>query len=97
MRFRNQLVAITGMRAPAPLPKIATALVSILAYISLLSGTARGLDPNKHLSQYIHKAWGTQDASLPGGMYHITQTSDGFLWFLSLGLLTRGGPPPGAL
>ena len=45
---------------------------------------AHALDPNKHVSQYIHKSWRTQDGSLPSGMFSITQTSDGFLWFLSL-------------
>lgn len=84
MEFRSQLVAITSMSAPAPPTNIATALVSILVYILLLSGTAHALNPNTHLTQYIHKAWRTQDGSLPAGMYHITQTSDGFLWFLSL-------------
>ncbi len=50
----------------------------------LLAAPVHALDPNKHLTQYIHTAWRTQDGSLPAGMYHITQTPDGFLWFLSL-------------
>lgn len=59
-------------------------LVSFIACVLLTTPAARALDPNKHLTQYIHTAWRTQDGSLPAGMYHITQTSDGFLWFLSL-------------
>ena len=34
--------------------------------------------------QYIHTSWRIQDGSLPAGMFSITQTSDGFLWLLSL-------------
>jgi len=45
---------------------------------------AYALDPNKHLTQYMHTSWRIQDGSLPSGMYEIAQTSDGFLWFLSL-------------
>ncbi|MBV9085092.1 MAG: hypothetical protein JOZ62_20640, partial [Acidobacteriaceae bacterium] len=50
----------------------------------LTTAALHALDPNKHLTQYIHTSWRTQDGSLPAGMYHIVQTSDGFLWFLSL-------------
>lgn len=59
-------------------------LTGCLVCVLLAGGPAHALDPNKHLTQYIHTAWRTQDGSLPAGMYHITQTSDGFLWFLSL-------------
>jgi len=62
----------------------AATLASCLAFLILLAAPIHALDPNKHVTQYIHTAWRTQDGSLPAGMYHITQTSDGFLWFLSL-------------
>ena len=62
---------------------IAADLGTCLALI-LLAAPVHALDPNKHITQYIHTAWRTQDGSLPAGMYHITQTSDGFLLFLSL-------------
>ena len=63
---------------------IAATMVSCLALLILLAAPLHALDPNKRVTQYIHTAWRTQDGSLPAGMYHITQTSDGFLWFLSL-------------
>jgi signal transduction histidine kinase/ligand-binding sensor domain-containing protein len=59
-------------------------LASYLICVLLLAGTVHALDPNKRLTQYMHNSWRTQDGSLPAGMYHIVQTSDGFLWFLSL-------------
>jgi signal transduction histidine kinase/ligand-binding sensor domain-containing protein len=52
--------------------------------VLLLARTVHALDPNKHITQYIHTSWRIQDGSLPAGMFSITQTSDGFLWFLSL-------------
>src|ERR1700757_762655 len=42
------------------------------------------LDPNKSVTQYIHTSWRTQAGSLPAGIFSIAQTSDGFLWLLSL-------------
>src|SRR5215468_4900354 len=44
----------------------------------------QALNPNLHLTQYIHKSWTTQDGSLPAAMSSVTQTSDGFLWFSAL-------------
>lgn len=64
--------------------RVAAALAVCLTCAILAPDPVHALDPNKHLTQYIHTAWRTQDGSLPAGMYHITQTSDGFLWFLSL-------------
>lgn len=63
---------------------ISTTVGCCLTCLLFLPVTLCGLDPNKHVSQYIHASWRTQDASLPAGMFSITQTSDGFLWFLSL-------------
>jgi len=62
----------------------ATALVSCVGFVLLLLAPLYALDPNKSVTQYIHTAWRTQDGFLPAGMFSITQTSDGFLWFLSL-------------
>ena len=76
--FRQRLV-ISDRRT------IRTAILyGSLLYLLLRVTPLHALDPNKHLTQYIHTAWRTQDGSLPAGMFSITQTSDGFLWFLSL-------------
>src|SRR6185295_4164115 len=42
------------------------------------------LDPHKSVTQYMHTSWRMQDGSLPAGMFSIAQTSDGFLWSVSL-------------
>ncbi len=63
---------------------IAAVVGCSLACVLLVAGPVHALDPNKHVTQYIHTSWRTQDGSLPAGMFSITQTSDGFLWFLSL-------------
>ena len=67
-----------------PRTTIAATLTFCMTCVLLMAGTAHALDPNKRVTQYMHTAWRTQDGSLPAGMFSITQTSDGFLWFLSL-------------
>jgi len=57
---------------------------TLLAPLLLGVAPVYALDPDKRLTQYLHTSWRIQDGSLPAGMFSITQTSDGFLWFLSL-------------
>ncbi len=63
---------------------LAAMLGSCLTCLCLLPGTIHALDPNKHVTQYLHTSWRIQDGSAPAGMFSITQTADGFLWFASL-------------
>ncbi len=63
---------------------IVATLGSCLACVLFLAGSLYALDPNKRVTQYIHTAWRIQDGSLPTGMHEIKQTSDGFLWLVSL-------------
>ena len=72
------------LRLNAARGAIAATLGCCFTCVLLLAGTLHALDPNKRLIQYMHISWRIQDGSLPAGMYDITQTSDGFLWFLSL-------------
>src|SRR5208283_1472938 len=72
------------VRFNPPRTTTAALLASYLIYLLLGTVPVHALDPNKRLTQYIHTSWRVQDGSLPAGMYHIVQTSDGFLWFLSL-------------
>src|SRR5208283_1981812 len=67
-----------------PHTTVAAALACHLTCILLLPGAVHALDPNKHITQYLHTSWRIQDGSLPAGMFSITQTSDGFLWFSAL-------------
>src|SRR5271166_3966550 len=71
------------LRLNWPSATMVATLGSCLTCVLLLAGTVHALDPNKHLTQYMHTSWRTQDGSAPAGMYAIAQTSDGFLWFLS--------------
>jgi signal transduction histidine kinase/ligand-binding sensor domain-containing protein len=54
-------------------------LVCVLS-LWLTLGVAQALDPNKHLTQYGHTAWQTQDVAED---FHgpFTQTADGYFWF----------------
>ena len=64
-------------------PAIATTLGCCLTCVLSLAGSIYALDPNIRMTQYSHMSWRIQDGSAPSGMYAMTQTSDGFLWFLS--------------
>jgi signal transduction histidine kinase/ligand-binding sensor domain-containing protein len=55
-----------------------------LACVSIPATRVHALDPDKRVSQYIHTSWRTDEGSLPAGMFSIAQTTDGFLWTLSL-------------
>ncbi|MEO7144570.1 MAG: two-component regulator propeller domain-containing protein, partial [Bryobacteraceae bacterium] len=44
----------------------------------LCGAVAFGLDPNRTLTQYLHRIW--QQGLPPGTIYSILQTSDGYLW-----------------
>jgi signal transduction histidine kinase/ligand-binding sensor domain-containing protein len=63
---------------------VVAVLVCSVGVLLFIANPAHALDANKRVTQYIHTSWRIQDGSLPAGMYHIVQTSDGFLWFLSL-------------
>ncbi len=63
---------------------VAATLCCCLTCILLQAAPAQALDPNKRLTQYLHTSWRIQDGSLPAGMFAITQTSDGFLWFSAI-------------
>ena len=54
--------------------------------------SARALDPSKHISQYAHAAWRTQDGFFSGAPNAITQTVDGYVWIgTSTGLVRFDG------
>jgi signal transduction histidine kinase/ligand-binding sensor domain-containing protein len=55
----------------------------LLFCMSLLAGPVFSLDPEKHVTQYMHTSWGIQDGSAPTGLLQIAQTTDGYLWFAS--------------
>ena len=60
------------------------AILSCLFCLFLAAAPVHALDPSKRLTQYIHTSWRIQDGSLPAGMFSITQSSDGFLWFSAI-------------
>lgn len=60
-----------------------TIIVTLGCYLLCVTGPLHALDPNKHITQYIHTSWRTQDGSAAASIDQITQTSDGFLWFAS--------------
>ena len=60
-------------------------LAANLVCVLVLTSPSPALNPDLHVTQYLHKAWRIEDASAPSGMISISQTADGFVWFVSDG------------
>jgi ligand-binding sensor domain-containing protein/signal transduction histidine kinase len=45
-----------------------------------LAVSAFGLDPNRRLTQYVHRIWQTQQGLAESTVYSVIQTRDGYLW-----------------
>ena len=58
--------------------------VACLVCVLIMPPAVDASDPDLRLTQYLHTSWRIQDGSLPSGMFSIAQTSDGFLWLVSL-------------
>ena len=54
-----------------------------------LPQTALGLDPNRGLTQYVHRIWQTQQGLPQGGILQIFQTREGYLWLATQTGLVR--------
>jgi ligand-binding sensor domain-containing protein len=64
----------------------------LLVVMLFAVGPARALDPNRHISQYAHSAWRTQEGVFSSLPMIITQTADGYLWIgTNLGLVRFDG------
>ncbi len=87
MASRHRLLLRVGWSRTS----IAAALSCHLACILLLAGSAHALDPNKRITQYVHTSWRTEQDNIKPSGYSITQSSDGFLWFVSGDMATFDG------
>lgn len=78
--YRRRVKATGGpwWRAAAPALCVAWAL----------SGTAWALDPQRHVTQFGHTAWRTQDGFINGAVA-VTQTADGYIWIATFDGLVR--------
>src|ERR1700722_13810381 len=83
MFFGYQRRKIVPRRFNRPGKNLAGILSVFLFYLSFGTGAVHALDPNKHLTQYMHTSWRVQDGSAPAGIEAIAQTLDGYLWLSS--------------
>ena len=66
----------------------AGSIVLLIAFFSLLSGSVRAqtsapplqLDPQLQPSQYMHRAWNTENGLPQNSVFSITQTQEGYVW-----------------
>jgi signal transduction histidine kinase/ligand-binding sensor domain-containing protein len=78
------------------------AVVSAFCVAWVLTGTAWALDPHRHVTQFGHSAWRTQDGFVNRPVA-VTQTADGYVWIATRDGLVRfdgvkfspWSPPPG--
>ncbi len=76
--------------------------VSAFCLAWVLTGTAWALDPHRHVTQFGHSAWRTQDGFVNRPVA-VTQTADGYVWIATHDGLVRfdgvkfspWSPPPG--
>jgi len=64
------------------------AAASACCVVWVLTGTAWALDPHRHVTQFGHSAWRTQDGFVNRPVA-ITQTADGYVWLATLDGLVR--------
>src|SRR5262249_4231953 len=64
------------------------AAMSAFCVIWALTGTAWALDPNRHITQFGHTAWRTQDGFVNRPVA-VTQTTDGYVWIATHDGLVR--------
>jgi signal transduction histidine kinase/ligand-binding sensor domain-containing protein len=64
------------------------AAASALCVAWVLTGTAWALDPHRHVTQFGHTAWRTQDGFVNGSVA-VTQTVDGYIWVATFDGLVR--------
>ena len=81
---------------------LAPVLILLLLFAAATT-SLRGLDPDRHISQYAHTAWRLQDGVFSGAPNALAQTTDGYMWIgTDAGLVRFDGvrftpwsPPPG--
>jgi signal transduction histidine kinase/ligand-binding sensor domain-containing protein len=64
------------------------AVVSAFCVAWALTGTAWALDPHRHVTQFGHSAWRTQDGFVNRPVA-VTQTADGYVWIATQDGLVR--------
>ena len=55
-------------------------LLVVCAVFACVVPSARGLDPTKRVSQYVHDVWNTTDGLPQDSVNAMAQTPDGYLW-----------------
>ena len=66
--------------APRSSPVVLLCLTLLVCALLLFPQSAFSLDPSLDISQYAHTSWKIRDGFLPGTVYAIAQTADGYLW-----------------
>ena len=72
--------------------KIPRSLSFSFLFLLFVVSSISAVDPNRHISQYAHTSWRTQDGVFNGSPIVLAQTTDGYLWIgTNLGLVGFDG------
>ena len=82
---------------------IPRSLLLCFLFVFCAASSVWAVDPSKHISQYAHTVWRTQDGVFNGSPIVVAQTTDGYLWIgTNIGLVcfdgirfTSWNPPAG--
>ena len=74
---------------PKVLRRLRSAAGFLLLFVLGMPRTVFGLDPNRKLTQYVHRIWQAQQGLPQGGILEIIQTREGYLWLATQTGLVR--------
>lgn len=74
---------------PKVLRRLRPAAGLLLLFVLGMPHSAFGLDPNRKLTQYVHRIWQAQQGLPQGGILQIFQTREGYLWLATQTGLVR--------
>src|ERR1051326_7766357 len=74
---------------PKVLRRLRSAAGFLLLFVFGMPRTVFGLDPNRKLTQYVHRIWQAQQGLPQGGILEIIQTREGYLWLATQTGLVR--------
>ena len=70
-------------------PELRVRIFLILFCSVLACPCANAVDPDRRISQYAHTAWRVRDGAFAGAPTAIAQTTDGYVWIVTLAGLLR--------
>jgi hypothetical protein len=78
--YHRHPAGAAGLRVMAMETIMLRRFLTVFVIVLSHAAPARALDPAKHIMQYAHTAWRTQDGAFNSAPWTIVQTPDGYMW-----------------